>query len=137
MLNTRTARVHEKVLPKSSSAIPWGDLDRLYHSLWNMSKPILLEASPPEKDHSDALFKQFSRHGQVSCSYTRPVLRHSCVVPNELDMCARGSGICGGDGDAPATFATGVCAPGPLCLAGAWPVHHRDQQTGNEVAGRG
>ena len=78
---TPRTRLHEQVLPKASSAVPWGDLDRLYHSLWNMSKPILLETSPPEKDHSGALFKRFSQYGQVRCSYMRRVLCGADFAP--------------------------------------------------------
>jgi hypothetical protein len=45
--------------------IPWKKLDRLYHRKWNLSKPILLENSPPEVDHAQHLYEQFSHHGEV------------------------------------------------------------------------
>jgi hypothetical protein len=47
------------------SAIPWKQLDELYHSKWDLSKPILLENSPPEVYFPDRLYEQFSPHGEV------------------------------------------------------------------------
>ena len=45
--------------------LPWGVLDRLYHANWNMSRPLLLENSPPESMHAEYLSRQFSQHGPV------------------------------------------------------------------------
>ena len=61
--------------------MPWGDLDTLYHSLWDLNKPILLETSPPEKDHADALFSQFAPHGQVNFVL---LVRRPCSVKTSM-----------------------------------------------------
>jgi len=39
--------------------IPWEHLKKTYYDNWNLSKPILLESSPPEILHSDHLFQEF------------------------------------------------------------------------------
>jgi hypothetical protein len=45
--------------------IPWASLAKMYHQKWNLSRPILLENSPPEIFHADSLFKKFSKTGAV------------------------------------------------------------------------
>ena len=34
----------------------WRELDRTYHELWDLSKPLLLENSPPEMHHAVCRF---------------------------------------------------------------------------------
>lgn len=44
---------------------PWSALVSLYHRMWNTSRPILLECSPPEILHTDELIREFSPYGPV------------------------------------------------------------------------
>jgi hypothetical protein len=43
----------------------WTKLAEEYHALWDLDKPILLENSPPEMNHAEALNRTFSPHGKV------------------------------------------------------------------------
>jgi len=59
----KTNHVDTWTLP--GDLLPWGVLDRLYHANWNLSRPLLLENSPPEIMHAERLSRQFSQHGPV------------------------------------------------------------------------
>ena len=63
------------------SAFDWKNLSEVYHSHWNLSQPLLLEKSPPEMNHADALNRTFSPRGKVRFV----VLAHS--------MCAHGGEV--------------------------------------------
>ena len=61
----------------------WEQLDHVYHKLWNLSKPLLLENSPPEMHHavcrSDSLSPRcppLARTSRIAAS-THPCLRTS------------------------------------------------------------
>lgn len=45
--------------------VPWPALRRAYFGRWNWSQPILLECSPPEVMHAQALVDTFSPFGDV------------------------------------------------------------------------
>ena len=49
----------------ASAPIPWQTLFDVYHSAWNLSRPILLENSPPEIIHAPDLNATFSPGGKV------------------------------------------------------------------------
>ena len=49
----------------TDEAIPWARLQKTYTRNWNLTKPFLLENSPPEIEHASALFKQFKGSGEV------------------------------------------------------------------------
>ena len=49
----------------ASALIPWQTLFDVYHSDWNLSRPILLENSPPEIQHAADLNATFSPGGKV------------------------------------------------------------------------
>lgn len=50
---------------RSFPGIPWQRLHNSYHSRWNLSRPILLENSPPEINHAAELNATFSPGGKV------------------------------------------------------------------------
>merc|ERR1712107_305892 len=47
------------------TAVPWERLNQTYHKHWNLTKPILLENSPPEILHSRELEDFFGKYGKV------------------------------------------------------------------------
>lgn len=47
----------------TTAAIPWDHLNATYHAHWDLTKPILLENSPPEVLHAADLVRVFSRGG--------------------------------------------------------------------------
>lgn len=59
--NSLTARQRWNV----SQPLPWQQLRTVYHSHWNLSRPILLENSPPEILHAAELNATFSPTGKV------------------------------------------------------------------------
>lgn len=49
----------------SSASIPWKDVRAFYHSRWNLSKPLLVECSPPEILRASELHAAFAAGGKV------------------------------------------------------------------------
>ena len=46
--------------------VPWQQLDDAYHASWSLTKPVLLENSPPEIQFPERLISQFSNRRDVS-----------------------------------------------------------------------
>ena len=49
----------------ASTALPWDEIRSGYLARWNLSRPLLLENSPPEILHAQELHDTFAPHGKA------------------------------------------------------------------------